>query len=60
MDQQHKYMFDEENLLNILINVGFRSVKLRSFDPFIDSKKEILNLFMQLRLNSIISIDIFN
>ena len=39
MDQQHKYMFDEENLLNILINVGFRSVKLRSFDPFIDSKK---------------------
>ena len=39
MDQQHKYMFDEENLLNILIKVGFRSVKLRKFDPVIDSQE---------------------
>ena len=39
MDQEHKFLFDEENLLNILKKVGFRSVKLRKFDPVIDTQK---------------------
>lgn len=36
MGTHHKYMFDEENLINILIEAGFKNVKLRNFDPSID------------------------
>ncbi len=36
MDGEHKYMFDEENLLIILEKVGFKNVKLRSFEQSID------------------------
>ena len=36
MDGQHKYMFDQENLINILIKSGFKSAKIRSFDPNLD------------------------
>jgi predicted SAM-dependent methyltransferase len=32
----HKYMFDEENLINILESSGFLKVSLRSFDPKLD------------------------
>lgn len=32
----HKYMFDEENLLNILRNAGFADVRLRGFNPETD------------------------
>ena len=39
MNQEHKYLFDEENLQNILMKLGFRSVKLRKFDSRIDIKK---------------------
>ena len=39
MNQEHKYLFDEENLQKILLKVGFRSVKLRKFDSRIDTKK---------------------
>jgi predicted SAM-dependent methyltransferase len=36
MDGQHKYMFDEENLLHILKAKEFKNVQLRSFDSSID------------------------
>ena len=36
MDGHHKYMFDEENLLFILISHGFKNVKIRDFDIKID------------------------
>lgn len=36
MDGNHKYMFDEENLLYILKAKGFRNAHLREFDPNID------------------------
>jgi predicted SAM-dependent methyltransferase len=39
MDGGHKYMFDEENLLYILESKGFRSVRLRQFDPSLDLKE---------------------
>ncbi len=38
MDGLHKYMFDEDNLLHILVNRGFRNVHLRRFDPSLDTK----------------------
>lgn len=38
MSDQHKYMFDEENLVNTLKKVEFSSVLLRSFDGSIDIK----------------------
>ncbi|MBW4546703.1 MAG: methyltransferase domain-containing protein [Symplocastrum torsivum CPER-KK1] len=36
MDGEHYYMFDEENLLVILANAGFKNVRLREFDPTLD------------------------
>ncbi len=39
MNEEHKYLFDEENLLNILLKTGFKKVKLRSFDPKLDAKR---------------------
>lgn len=36
MGDQHKYMFDEENLLNTLFVSGFKSAKLRTFDEELD------------------------
>lgn len=36
MGGEHKYMFDEDNLLFILKKVGFKDVHLRNFDPEID------------------------
>jgi predicted SAM-dependent methyltransferase len=36
MAGQHKYMFDEENLVHILRAKGFSKVGLRRFDPAID------------------------
>jgi len=36
MNQLHKYMFDEENLVNTLKKVPFASVNLRGFDESID------------------------
>jgi predicted SAM-dependent methyltransferase len=36
MDGEHKYMFDEENLLYILRSKGFKDVRLRRFDPDLD------------------------
>lgn len=38
MDQQHKYMFDEENLINTLKKAAFTTVELRGFDEKIDLK----------------------
>lgn len=39
MDGQHKYMFDEENLVYILQSKGFKNVRLRPFNPELDSKE---------------------
>lgn len=36
MRGHHKYMFDEENLINILTQCGFATAHLRNFDPRID------------------------
>lgn len=36
MAGEHKYMWDEENLLHILRNKGFVDVLLRDFDPDLD------------------------
>ena len=36
MDGQHKYMFDEENLVHILKLKGMKNVRLREFDPNLD------------------------
>ena len=38
MDQEHKYLFDEENLINTLKKVPFKKVELRNFDENLDSK----------------------
>lgn len=39
MDGHHKYMFDEDNLINILKSIGFINVRLRDFDSSIDSNE---------------------
>lgn len=39
MDGEHRYMFDEENLLYILRAKGFKNVHLRPFDPALDLKE---------------------
>lgn len=39
MGGEHMYMFDKENLVNILINSGFQNVSLRGFDSEIDSSE---------------------
>jgi hypothetical protein len=36
MGGEHKYMFDEENIVFILKSKGFRNVRLRDFDPSVD------------------------
>jgi predicted SAM-dependent methyltransferase len=38
MTGQHKYMFDEENIILILRKIGFKEVALRKIDPILDSK----------------------
>lgn len=39
MKDEHKYMFDEENLINTLRKAGFAHAELRTFDAGIDLKK---------------------
>lgn len=36
MDDQHKYLFDEEDLVDVLKTTGFLNAKLREFDPKLD------------------------
>lgn len=36
MGDQHKYMFDKENLINTLLISGFKSANLREFDQELD------------------------
>ena len=38
MDQEHKYLFDEENLINTLKKIPFKKVELRNFDEDLDNK----------------------
>lgn len=39
MNGDHKYMFDEENLIHILKSKGMKNAHLREFDPNIDLKE---------------------
>lgn len=39
MYDEHKYLFDEENIVAILKSSGFKNVTLREFDPEIDTKE---------------------
>jgi predicted SAM-dependent methyltransferase len=39
MDGHHKYMFDRENLINVLEKAGLREVKLRGFDSGLDKQE---------------------
>jgi predicted SAM-dependent methyltransferase len=39
MAGQHKYMFDEENLVFILRAKGFKNARLRAFDPALDMQE---------------------
>jgi len=39
MNGHHKYMFDEENLLFLLKENGFKNVRLRDFNPELDLEK---------------------
>jgi predicted SAM-dependent methyltransferase len=36
MGHEHKYLFDQENLTNLLIRHGFASIELSEFDPVLD------------------------
>jgi predicted SAM-dependent methyltransferase len=36
MDGNHRFMFDEENLLRVLTEAGFTDVRTRDFDPALD------------------------
>ena len=36
MNEEHKYMFDEENLVHRLESVGLKNVHIREFDPELD------------------------
>ena len=38
MDGHHRYLFDEENLINTLLTAGFKYAQLRNFDSNLDSK----------------------
>ncbi len=42
MNEDHKYMFDEENLVHLLEQRGFREVRLRAFNPALDRKEREL------------------
>jgi predicted SAM-dependent methyltransferase len=42
MNEDHKYMFDKENLVHLLEQRGFRNVRLRAFDPSLDKKEREL------------------
>ena len=39
MDGHHKYMFDKENIIHILLSKGFKNVHLREFDISVDLKE---------------------
>jgi hypothetical protein len=36
MGGEHHYMFDEENIVKIMLQAGFENVHLREFDPQLD------------------------
>jgi len=39
MKDEHKYMFDSQNLVNTFLKAGFSKVKMRSFDEEMDKKE---------------------
>jgi hypothetical protein len=48
MGGEHKYMFDQENLLHILKTNGFKNVRQRKSDPEIDMPERLFeSLYVQ-------------
>ena len=48
MNEDHKYMFDEENLTYLLENRGFKDVRIRDFDPALDLKeRECVSIYAE-------------
>ncbi|NJL83322.1 MAG: methyltransferase domain-containing protein [Chloroflexaceae bacterium] len=48
LDGDHKYMFDQENLVKILADKGFRNVHLRAFDPKLDiPERDIQSIYAE-------------
>lgn len=43
MDGEHRYMFDEENLVCILNKCGYQNIRLRKYDKNIDLESRVLN-----------------
>jgi predicted SAM-dependent methyltransferase len=39
MDGHHHYMFDGENILTILHDIGFKKIRLRGYDPHLDQEE---------------------
>ncbi len=50
MDGQHQYMFDDENILVLLRDMGFRDVQLRDFDPSMDQEaRQNISIYVEAR-----------
>ena len=48
MNEDHKYMFDEENLTYLLEKRGFKDVRIRDFDPALDLKeRECVSIYAE-------------
>lgn len=48
MNGEHKYMFDQENLVFILKSAGFANVQLRDFDPDLDmAERDFESIYAQ-------------
>jgi len=37
MDEQHKYMFDEKNIIELFLRIGFKEAKIRDFEEDLDN-----------------------
>ncbi len=52
LNEDHKYLFDEENLVNTLLTAGFSNAKIRKFDPNLDLKwRETESIYAEARKN---------
>jgi predicted SAM-dependent methyltransferase len=36
MDEEHKYMFDEKNIIELFLKIGFKEAKIRDFEEDLD------------------------
>jgi hypothetical protein len=51
-DGQHRYAYDAETLGQILAGAGFSNVRVREFDPALDSARraDVNSLYMEARV----------